>query len=132
MARTTLQHFRNETDVGLDDVLLNASNNSNELSCRGMNQMTVVVDHHTHAGAFTLTFHIEGSVDGGTTWARIQVANEATGVMTLNNASYSKAMAATGVFAIDLPINFTHVRIRALTGGAAGDKADVNVLFGSI
>ncbi len=133
MARTTLQYFRNETDVGLDDVLLNASNNSNELSCRGMNQCTIVVDHHTHASTFTLTFYVEGSIDEGDTWFRLQIANEASGVMTLNDASYSKSMAATGVFAVEFPINYTNIRIKALTGSSnAGDKADVNVQFGSI
>ena len=130
---TTLQHFRNETDVGMDDVLLNASNNSNELSCRGMNQCTIVIDHHTHATTFTLTFYVEASIDEGTTWFRMQVADEATGVHTLSDVSYSKAMAATGVFAVEFPINYTHIRIKALTGsGNAGDKADVNVQFGSI
>ena len=129
---TTLQHFRTETDVGIDDVLLNASNDSNTLSCRGMNQMTICVNRHTHATSHTLTFYVEGSLDEGTTWGRVQTAALSSGVQTLSDASYSKAFAAAGVFNVNLSINYTHVRIRALTGGAAGDKADVTVLFGSL
>jgi len=134
MARTTLQHFRNETDVGMDDVLLNASNNSNTMSCRGMNQMTIVVNQHARASSTALTFNVEGSIDEGTTWAKVQTAAISSGTQTLSDATYSKALAATGVFSVNLSINFTHVRIRALTGASAGsgDKADVTVLFGSL
>ena len=134
MARTTLQHFRNETDVGMDDVLLNASNNSSTMSCRGMNQMTICVNQHARASSTALTFHIEGSLDEGTTWAKVQTSAISGGVQTLSDATYSKALAATGLFVVNLSINFTHVRIRALTGASAGsgDKADVTVLFGSL
>ena len=118
-------------EVGLDTVLLNASNDSNTITCSGMNQASFVFNHHTHAGSFDLTFYFEVSIDDGTTWARLQIEDGAA-ESVLSNSSFKKTLAATGVFIVDVPINYSHIRIKALTGGAAGDKMDVTCRLGAI
>jgi len=118
-------------EVGLDDVLLDASNNSSTITCSGMNQATFVFDYHTRAGDIALTFYFEVSIDDGATFARLQIEDGAA-ASVLSDASYSKAMGATGVFVVDIPINYSHIRIKALTGGASGDKMDVSCRLGAI
>tara|TARA_R100001129_G_scaffold5695_1_gene4691 strand:- start:380 stop:775 length:396 start_codon:yes stop_codon:yes gene_type:complete len=118
-------------EVGLDTVLLNASNDSNTITCSGMNQASFVFNHHTHAGSFDLTFYFEVSIDDGTTWARLQIEDGAA-IAVLSDSSFKKTLAATGVFIVDVPLNYSHIRIKALTGGAAGDKMDVTVRLGAI
>ena len=119
-------------EVGLDTVLLNASNDSSTITCAGMNQATFVFNHSAHATTHTCTFYFEVSIDDGATFARLQIEDGAA-VSVLSDASYSKSLAATGVFVIDVPLNYSHIRIKALTGSSnAGDKMSVTCRLGAI
>ena len=119
-------------EVGLDTVLLNASNDSSTITCSGMNQATFVFNHSAHASTHTCTFYFEVSIDDGATFARLQIEDGAA-VSVLSDSSYSKSLAATGVFVIDVPINYSHIRIKALTGSSnAGDKMSVSCRLGAI
>jgi|10_taG_2_1085330.scaffolds.fasta_scaffold22603_2 hypothetical protein len=132
MAGVNIHKTLTAAEVGLDTVLLNASNDSSTITCSGMNQATFVFNHSVHASTHDCTFYIEVSIDDGTTWSRLQTEQISTGVATLSNASYTKNLAATGVFTVDVPVNYSHIRIKALTGGAAGDKMSVTCRLGAI
>jgi hypothetical protein len=119
-------------EVGLDTVLLNASNDSSTITCSGMNQATFVFNHSVHATTHDCTFYLEVSIDDGSTWSRLQSESSGTSVSTLCDASYKKNLAATGIFTVDIPVNYSHIRIKALTGGAAGDKMSVTCRLGAI
>ena len=132
MAGINIHKTLTAAEVGLDLVLLNATNNSSTISCSGMNQATFVFNHSVHATTHDCTFYLEVSIDDGTTWSRLQSESSGTSVSTLSDASYKKNLAATGIFTVDIPVNYSHIRIKALTGGAAGDKMSVTCRLGAI
>ena len=132
MAGINIHKTLTAAEVGLDLVLLTATNNSSTISCSGMNQATFVFNHSVHATTPDCTFYLEVSIDDGTTWSRLQSESSGTSVSTLSDASYKKNLAATGIFTVDIPVNYSHIRIKALTGGAAGDKMSVTCRLGAI
>ena len=132
MAGINIHKTLTAAEVGLDLVLLNATNNSSTITCSGMNQATFVFNHSVHATTHDCTFYLEVSIDDGTTWSRLQSESSGTSVSTLSDASYTKNLAATGIFTVDIPVNYSHIRIKALTGGAAGDKMSVTCRLGAI
>ena len=132
MAGINIHKTLTAAEVGLDLVLLDATNNSSAITCSGMNQATFVFNHSVHATTHDCTFYLEVSIDDGTTWSRLQSESSGTAVSTLTDASYTKNLAATGIFTVDIPVNYSHIRIKALTGGAAGDKMSVTCRLGAI
>ena len=132
MAGINIHKTLTAAEVGLDLVLLDATNNSSAITYSGMNQATFVFNHSVHATTHDCTFYLEVSIDDGTTWSRLQSESSGTAVSTLTDASYTKNLAATGIFTVDIPVNYSHIRIKALTGGAAGDKMSVTCRLGAI
>jgi hypothetical protein len=120
-------------EVGLEDVILHPSNNSNTITCSGMTQASFVFNHHTYAAAGDLTFYIEVSVDDGTTFARVQIEDGAAESI-LTDSSYKKTLGAIGVFVVDVPLNYSHIRIKALTSSSSntGNKMSVTCRLGAI
>lgn len=132
MAGINIHKTLTAAEVGLDLVLLNATNNSSTISCSGMNQATFVFNHSVHASTHDCEWYFEVSIDDGTTWSRLQTEAMSSGLSTLSDARYLKELDATEIFTVDIPINYSHIRIKALTGGLAGDKMSVTCRLGAI
>ena len=119
---------------GLDDVAINSSINSNQFATAGFDQLTIFVEYTQSAGT-GVSFSLETSEDGGTTWHKIQVGKISSGTVTLFDATYTKALATSGNYVVNIPVNNQFVRLASLiaTGTPdANDKATVRVRMGNL
>ena len=120
--------------LGLNDVAINSSTNSNQFATSGFDQLTLFISYTRSAGS-GVSFSLEASEDGGTTWHKIQVGKISSGTVTLFDATYTKALAASGNYVVNLPINNEFIRLSSLvaTGSPdANDKATVRVRLGAL
>jgi len=120
--------------LGLDDVAINSSTNSNQFATSGFDQLTIFVKYTRSAGT-GVTFQIETTEDNGSTWHKVQTTAIASGVVTLSDATYTKVSSSSTNYAVNIPINCEQVRISSLiaTGTpTASDKATVRVRLGAL
>ena len=131
VGRGKMQKKVTSDDLGLTAVSLSGSNQSNAISCRGFEQLTIVISA-VSAGSATVTWGLEVSVDDGTTWARTQAQAIGAGTVTQDNVSYSKAVTAgTTVWSTNANVNATSFRIVSLTDGT-GANATVTAMLGAL
>ena len=120
--------------LGLDDVAINSSTNSNQFATSGFDQLTIFIKYTRSAGS-GVSFTLETTEDNGTTYHTIQVGKISSGTVTLFDATYTKSLAASGNYVVNLPINYEQVRIANLvaTGSPdANDKATLRVRLGNL
>lgn len=118
--------------LGLNGVALTASNNSNAFRADGYNQLTLEI-RVTWGAATAVTFYLQTSPDG-TNWGFVQTGSIASGVETLSNRQFSKAVSASVNYTVNIPLNYTFVRIYALTGSGSPttDTIVVNARLGNV
>lgn len=118
--------------LGLNGVLLSASTNSNAFRADGYNQITIEVQV-TWGAATAVTFFLATSVDG-TNWGRIQSGSISAGVETLSDRQWSKAVSASKNYTVNVPVNYTYMRIESLTGTGSPttDTAKLFVRLGNV
>lgn len=127
------QEFYDPAQIALLAVALSASNNSAALRCEGFNQLSLEINLSLWGAASAITFFLEYSNDA-TNWYRIQVGDiAATGVETLTDRQWSKAVDAAKKYAINISINAKYIRVAAFTGtGATTDVASVSATLGVV
>lgn len=127
------QEFYSPADLGLVEKLLSATTNSTAMLCEGFNQLALDFDV-TWAAATAVTFFIQTSHDG-TAWRRLMAGSLAgTGVETLTPHQWSRAVAASENFEVNIPINAKYVRIQSLTatGAPTSDTVSVRATLGVV
>ena len=100
--------------LGLDDVAINSSTNSNRIVTSGFDQITIFVKYTRNAGT-GVTFQIEAS--------------------ELSDSTFRKVSSSSVNYVVNLPVNYDQVRIASLvaTGSPnANDKATVRVRLGNL
>ena len=120
--------------LGLDDVAINSSTNSNRIVTSGFDQITIFVKYTRNAGT-GVTFQIEASEDAGETFHKVQTTAIASGVVTLSDSTFTKVSSSSVNYVVNLPVNYDQVRIASLiaTGSPnANDKATVRVRLGNL
>jgi hypothetical protein len=99
---------------------------TDEFDMSGYNKFRVDVVH-TWVAATAVTFHIEHSVDGGTTWFRVQSGSVAAGTDTCSNYVVSKAVTATTNYSRRLDSDFSLVRLVFDSVGGTTDTTTVYI-----
>jgi len=121
-------------DVGLDAVALNGTRTGNLIQLSGYDQISVMVNHTNSSGALTITYYIEFTNDGGTTYFREQKTSISLGTVTLNDGTYSKAVSGAAKWITNHAAHAEGFRIvfPTVSGAGSSDKATVDVRIGSL
>jgi hypothetical protein len=94
----------------------------------GYNQLTVITQH-TWVAASVVTFYLQFSEDGGTTWNTIQSIAVAGGVATLTPLTYTKELTASDNYSANISINYSQMRLVYDSTGGTTDTDTVYVLL---
>lgn len=113
-----------------DRVNINAAKTTKTLTTIGADQLTVHVQYiDVGAGSATaITIYVDESEDG-TNWSPGQTAAVASGVVTLNNRSWTYASpTANDILRINVPITAPFCRVRVTSTGGTLDQDRATVL----
>jgi hypothetical protein len=99
---------------------------TDEFDMTGYNKFRVDVAH-TWVAATAITFYIEHSIDGGTTWFRVQSGSVAAGTDTCSDYTVSKAVTASKNYSRRLDSDFILVRLVFDSVGGTTDTTTVYV-----
>ena len=129
------RHFEiGELEVGLSGVALNGTRTGNLIPLSGYDQLSVMIDHANSSGALTITYYLEFTNDDGTSYFREQKRAVSSGVATLSDATYSKAVTGAAKWISQHAVHAKAVRIvfPTVSGAGSSDKVTVDVRLGSI
>jgi hypothetical protein len=116
--------------LGLNGVAIIAAKTSNTIDLEAFSQMTVEIAV-TWAAATKISFYLEISEDASA-WHRMNTIDSiAGGAITLSNAVYEKAIAASLNYFLDIPITYKYARLVISCDGAGADSAIVQVRLGA-
>jgi len=114
--------------LNLNAKAINAAKTSNAFSTNGFGTLDIFINYTRSTGT-AVTFSLEGSNDGGTTWFKPQAESVSAGVSTLTNYTFSNAVSGSEKFVVSSRIFADVMRILSLTatGGDDDDVATVTV-----
>lgn len=129
MNKMTLLRQLSAADLGLSLADLDAEKTSVTLPCQGANMLSMSVKYTRGASgaATTVSVEVDESMDGGTTWNIIQAGAVSSGVITLTDAIYRKAVTASYNWPIHVQVGMPLLRIRvtSASGVASHDQATI-------
>ena len=120
-------------DLNINARALSGGFSSDPIDVSGFNQLTLFLTL-TWTAASDVTFFVESSNDGGSTWHRLQVQTDVSsaGVVTLKDGQFKKAVTATTRWRVNMPLNDQFIRLGTVAAtGATSDTLTVEAKLGA-
>ena len=127
---TLLRKFGSDDRDGTGLILANldAERTSRSIPAAGGNLLVMGVIYTRTAGsATTVSIEVDESDDDGTNWYTVQAGSTTSGVVTLTDAIYRKAVTATLKYSLRVNFAMPLLRIRVTSAGGVTAKDQASI-----